>query len=235
MMGKNSHKDLSQELSWVLSICLHAFLLLGAYYLPLRQSIGASSGYSITFNPVGNRQQLAAKDTPTKAQSTSEQPPTPVPTDPQQVVQPVQAEPTPQQVPEDVALEEATSPAPTPAKDGTAIQQEEGKKETIDERGLYKAHQGKQAGALLELVGWVWDTIPAPQDNTDESGKIVFEIKIDELGEVIAVKTLEKTVTPLVEKIYKDALTELTFSKTADNTVYAPVSVGKVTFILRTK
>ena len=235
MMGKNSRKDRGQALSLVLSICLHACLLLGAYYLPLRQSSGASSGYSITLNPVWKRQQPAARDTPKEAPPASEQPPTLVPTKPQQVVQPVQTESTPQQVPKDLSLEKATSLAPTPAKEGTAIQQEEEKKATIDERGLYKAHQGKQAGALLELVGWVWDTIPAPQDNTEESGKIVFEIKIDEFGEVIAVKTLEKNVTPLVEKIYKDALTELTFSKTADNTVYAPVSVGKVTFILRTK
>ena len=245
MMKKKSHKDHSQVLAWILSVCLHALLLLGAYYLPLSQSTGASKGYSITLSPAWNQQLPAAEDTPTEAQPAQAPSTTPPPTAPEQVVQPTQTEPTSPKVPEEVALEapsqdttleEVTSPVPTPAKDSTATQQEEeSKEETIDERGLYKTHQGKQAGALLELVGWVWDAAPQPQDDTDESGKIVFEIKIDELGEVIAVKTLEKTVSPLVEKIYKDALTELTFSKTADNTVYAPVSVGKVTFILRTK
>ena len=241
-MEQNSHKDSRQGLALVLSICLHALLLLGAYYLPLRQSTGTSVGYSITLSPAWNRQQQAVGDTPTEAQPAHKQPTTQPPAKPQQVVQPAQTEPAPQQVLEDVALEalnqdtpseEVASPAQTPAKDSTATHQKE--EETIDERGLYKAHQGKQAGALLELVGWVWDTAPQPQDDTEESGKIVFEIKIDELGEVIAVKTLEKTVSPLVEKIYKDALTKLTFSKTADNTVYAPISTGKVNFILQAK
>lgn len=241
MMKKKSHKDLSQELSLLLSICLHVLVLLGAYYLPLRQATGTTSSYSITFTPVLKRP-ATAKAKPTKAPPTSQNPP--APTKPQQVVQPTQAKPTPQKAPEKVALKppgkdtppgETIQQVPTPAKDSTATQQDGEQKESIDERGLYKTHQGKQAGTLLELVGWIWDTVPAPQDNTDASGKIVFEIKIDELGEVIAVKTLEKTVSPLVEKIYKNALTELTFSKTADNTVYAPVSVGKVTFILRTK
>ena len=52
MMKKKSHKDLSQELSLLLSICLHVLVLLGAYYVPLRQAIGATSSYSITFTPV---------------------------------------------------------------------------------------------------------------------------------------------------------------------------------------
>jgi hypothetical protein len=88
---------------------------------------------------------------------------------------------------------------------------------------------------LLELAGWMWDTAPQPQDNTEESGKIVFQITIDEFGEVIAIRTLEKTISPLVEKIYKEALTSLTFSKTSDNLVYTPTSTGKVTFILQVK
>lgn len=244
MMEQNSQKAPCQALALALSICLHVLLLLGAYYLPLRQSTGASSGYSITLSPAGNRQQQAAEDMPTETQAAKEQPTAQPPAAPQQVVQPAQTEPVPQQVLEDVALEapnqdtppeEVASPAQIPSEDSTATHQEEETEQAIDERGLYKAHLGKQAGALLELVGWVWDAAPQPQDDTEESGKIVFEIKIDELGEVIAVKTLEKTVSPLVEKIYKDALTELTFSKTADNTVYAPISTGKVTFILQAK
>ena len=115
------------------------------------------------------------------------------------------------------------------------INQEESKTETIDERGLYKVHQGKQTGASLELAGWVWDVAPQPRDDTDEFGKIIFQITIDEFGEVIAIKTLEKTISPLVERMYKDALTTLTFSKTADHLVYSPTSTGKVTFILQAK
>lgn len=34
--------------------------------------------------------------------------------------------------------------------------------------------------------------VPQPQDHTDEIGKIVFQITIDEFGEVIAVKPWKK-------------------------------------------
>lgn len=103
----------------------------------------------------------------------------------------------------------------------------------IDARGLYTKHPQKQIrGATLELIGWKWDSVPHPKDNTEECGRLVFEIKVDENGEVIAIRTLEKTVSPLVEKIYADALQELTFSKTSSIQPYAPVSTGKVIFVL---
>ena len=105
----------------------------------------------------------------------------------------------------------------------------------IDERGLYKIgkNPAKQTGATLELRGWEWDTVPNPNDTTEEFGKIVFEIKVDKDGEIISIQTIEKTVTPMVEKIYADALRALTFSKTDE----APsgISTGKVTFVLVAK
>ncbi|MCT4696855.1 MAG: cell envelope integrity protein TolA [Candidatus Cardinium sp.] len=105
----------------------------------------------------------------------------------------------------------------------------------IDERGLYHSGQnrGKQAGATLELRGWEWDTLPDPKDTTEEFGKIVFEIKVDEDGEIISIQTMEKTVTPMVEKIYIDALRALTFSKTAETP--SGISTGKVTFVIVAK
>lgn len=105
----------------------------------------------------------------------------------------------------------------------------------IDQRGLYNAGKchSKQTDATLELKGWTWDVVPRPNDLTEECGKIVFEIKVDENGEIIAIKTIEKTVTPLVEKIYADALRILTFSKTGDSR--STMSTGKVTFVLVAK
>ncbi|WP_243517274.1 MULTISPECIES: cell envelope integrity protein TolA [unclassified Candidatus Cardinium] len=105
----------------------------------------------------------------------------------------------------------------------------------IDERGLYKTTKNgtKQTGASLELRGWDWDVVPNPNDTTEESGKIVFEIKVDKNGEIVSIQTIEKTVTPMVEKIYADALRGLTFSKTTDHSAH--ISTGKVTFILVVK
>ena len=119
----------------------------------------------------------------------------------------------------------------TPGESGTKFTSAD----TIDERALYNAHERKPWNASLELADWEWDFAPQPQDTTDENGKIVFEIKIDDLGEVIVVKTLEKTVSPFVEKIYQEAVEKLTFSKTSKDAAYAPTSVGKITFLIRSR
>jgi len=103
----------------------------------------------------------------------------------------------------------------------------------IDRRGLYHTGSHIQAAAMLELKGWEWDVVPNPIDKTEECGKIVFEIKVDQDGEIISIQTIEKTVTPIVEKIYADALLDLTFSKTAQTP--PGISTGKVTFVLVVK
>lgn len=103
----------------------------------------------------------------------------------------------------------------------------------IDARALY-GKPGGGGGSSLELAGWMWDFKPKPNDTSNEVGRIVFEIKIDEQGEIISIKTLEKTVSPSIEKIYKTEVEKLTFSKT-DNLPPAPISTGKITFIIKSK
>ncbi len=104
----------------------------------------------------------------------------------------------------------------------------------VDSRALYGTYGGG-GGPLLELTGWIWDFAPDPKDTSNENGRIVFEIKIDDMGEIIAVRTLEKTVSPAVERIYKNEVESLTFSPISSNTSPAAVSTGKITFIIRSK
>ena len=109
----------------------------------------------------------------------------------------------------------------------------------IDDRAIFKkvddgAGSGNK-GASLDLTGWDWDFKPDPNDKSTENGMIVFQIVIDDEGEIIGVKTLEKTISPVVEKIYRDAVMELTFSKTSDNRTVAATSTGKITFIIQSK
>jgi len=142
--------------------------------------------------------------------------------------------------------EEATEPQqPTrqPASQTTASNQGNESKEAgdqgdeegeIDARAIYGA-QGSSQGASLQMEGWNWDYIPRPDDTSDESGKIVFQITIDDQGEVIGVRTLEKTVSPAIERLYREAVERVTFSRTADNIRPAPTSTGRITFVIRTK
>lgn len=104
----------------------------------------------------------------------------------------------------------------------------------IDARAIYGA-KGSGQGASLQMEGWNWDYIPKPDDSSNENGKIVFQITIDDQGEVIGVKTLEKTVSPAIERLYQEAIERVTFSRTADNVRPAPMSTGKITFIIKSK
>lgn len=102
----------------------------------------------------------------------------------------------------------------------------------IDERALY-GNPGAGGGASLDMAGWMWDYIPTPNDQSDENGKIVFAITIDDSGEILSIRTLEKTVTPAVERIYRAEVEQLTFSTTRDNTLPAATSSGTITFIIK--
>lgn len=94
---------------------------------------------------------------------------------------------------------------------------------------------GSGGGASLDLAGWKWDGKPVVKDdNEDENGKIVYEITIDDQGELIKIKMLETTVSPAIEKIYRKEVEKLSFSKT-DNKAPASTATGKITFIIKVK
>ncbi len=96
----------------------------------------------------------------------------------------------------------------------------------------YSGNPGS-GGASLEMSGWKWDKKPSPNDPSEAAGKIIFEIEVDKFGTVVSIKTLEKTVSPLVEKIYRDEVLRTPFSKTSAGAAAAERSVGKITFIIR--
>jgi protein TonB len=223
------------------SIGLHSLLLLGAYYFLFKTTTSyRATAYRVKVSnyPIQEEVSMPAQEVPSPEPSADKPTKNPIATSPISKVEPPQVDqkqeaPTPQVLP----TPEETNPAPPLLEEGLAKDAKEGtdQQSAIDERSLYQDDSGKQTGASLELVGWVWDSVPRPQDDTAETGKLVFEITIDDLGEIVAVKTLEKTVSPLVEQIYKDAVAKLTFTKATQNQAYASRSVGKVTFIIQAK
>ena len=106
---------------------------------------------------------------------------------------------------------------------------------TVDSRAIYGKSGGGGGGPSLDLAGWRWDNEPIPNDNSKENGRIIFEIKVDDSGVVIGVRTLEKTVSPTVEQLYRREVEKLTFSPISGNTIPAPISTGKITFIIISK
>jgi len=106
---------------------------------------------------------------------------------------------------------------------------------TVDSRALYGKSGGGGGGPSLDLAGWRWDYEPKPDDSSKENGKIVFQIKVDDNGDVIFVDDIETTVSPSVVQIYRREVEKLTFSPLSSSAIPAPISTGKITFIIRSK
>lgn len=106
---------------------------------------------------------------------------------------------------------------------------------SLDAKALYGKQGGGGGGVGLDLAGWNWDEIPKPNiPNNESNGKIIFEIKVDENGDIISYRVLEKTLSIEAEKACKEAIEKLTFIKKSGAAV-PDVSTGKITFVVRTQ
>lgn len=88
-------------------------------------------------------------------------------------------------------------------------------------------------GAALDMPGWKWDKSPNVVDSSVEVGKVVFEIRIDDEGEVISVKTIYRSVSKGVANVYQQAVLDLTF--TPETTAVKPITTGRITFVITSK
>ncbi len=138
--------------------------------------------------------------------------------------------------------EETKNPASTKQADSTNPSQgdneqtgDQGDPEgDINEEALYGEPGGGDNGSTLQMSGWEWDAPPKPNDNSQESGKIVFEITLHANGDIKYIETKLSTVSQQVLLKYKQSIELLTFSKTSS---YKPASESKgtITFIIRSR
>ena len=91
---------------------------------------------------------------------------------------------------------------------------------------------GGDGGPGLDLYGWEWDNIPKPNIPDNETGRIVFEIEVDDNGELIRYRKESGTVSAAAERACVAAIQKLTFTKKSGAKVPA-VSKGKITFVIR--
>ncbi|HEY5689948.1 MAG TPA: hypothetical protein VIS49_00705 [Cyclobacteriaceae bacterium] len=113
---------------------------------------------------------------------------------------------------------------------------DKGSKEgSLDAKALYGNQGGGGGGPALDLAGWDWDEIPRPAIPGNESdGRIEFEIKVDAEGAVIGYRVLQRSLSIEAERACREAIAKLTFSK-KPGAVVPDVSVGKITFVVRTR
>jgi protein TonB len=86
----------------------------------------------------------------------------------------------------------------------------------------------------LDLYGWEWDFIPKPNIPDNETGRIVFEIEVNENGELERYRKESSTVSAAAERACIAAIQKLTFTKKTGAKV-PPLSKGKITFVIRAK
>ena len=100
---------------------------------------------------------------------------------------------------------------------------------------VYTGKPGTGGGGSggLDLNGWTWEKQPSPVSANNESGRVVFEIVVNEDGELESVKTLEKTVSNETEQACRREVQKVSFSKTGTNVPQR--SVGRVTFVFTSK
>lgn len=84
----------------------------------------------------------------------------------------------------------------------------------------------------LDLYGWEWDFIPKPDIQNNETGRIVFEIEVNEDGELRSYRKESSTVSAATERACVAAIQKLTFTKKSGAKV-PPISKGKITFVIR--
>lgn len=103
----------------------------------------------------------------------------------------------------------------------------------VDAKSLYGAPGGTGSGVSLNISGWGLGSRPQVDDDSDETGKIVFQIKVDDRGDILSVRTMETTVSAAVVEVYKRAVQRVRL--VPKSSVTPPVSTGTITFIIKSK
>lgn len=106
-----------------------------------------------------------------------------------------------------------------------------------DAKGSYTGKPGGGnggSGPALELNGWEWDDVPKPSISNNETGRIVFEIEVDDNGELIGYRKISGGLSASAQRACEAAIQKLTFTKKPGAKVPA-ISKGKITFVVRSE
>lgn len=115
-------------------------------------------------------------------------------------------------------------------------------KGTLDAKALYGNlgeggdGAGGAGGNRLEMSGWKPLFRIDKKDVSSENGVIVFQIKVDNQGELISVIPIEKSVSPTVVAFYKKQIEEnWAVERSRENINPPPVSTGRYTVRINSK
>ena len=106
-------------------------------------------------------------------------------------------------------------------------------KGNVNAKEFYGTPNGGSSGVAFDVSGWSLASRPNVNDDSDETGKIVFQLTVDDSGNIIAVKTRQTTVGASVVEVYRRAVQRLKLRPKSANA--PPTSTGTITFIITSK
>jgi|GEM_PF-1170249 len=92
---------------------------------------------------------------------------------------------------------------------------------------------GGQGGSSLDMPGWNWEAPPTVNDKSSVTGKLVFEVKIDDEGEVISASRIYSDIADRsVISAYKNAVMDLIFEQENSSIDPPRITTGRITFVI---
>ena len=73
----------------------------------------------------------------------------------------------------------------------------------INAREFYGKPGGSKDGVALNVSGWAFGSNKLEKDDSDDSGKIIYQIRVDSDGNIVSARPLQQTVSPSVESHYR--------------------------------
>lgn len=105
---------------------------------------------------------------------------------------------------------------------------------TVDGKSLYGSPGGGGGGgASVSISGWRKKSITLPKDKTNETGKIVFEVTVNDLGTLTKIRATSSTVSPTVVKFYENYLKRNLSSFLIPQGSPPPNSSGLITIVIK--
>lgn len=103
----------------------------------------------------------------------------------------------------------------------------------IDAKEYYGKPGGSSTGVAFNVAGWSIGNRSIDKDASDESGKIVFRIKVDQSGSIVAVNVVETQVSPSITDYYKRQISRL--RPQPKSSVVPEISTGTVTINVQSR
>jgi protein TonB len=101
---------------------------------------------------------------------------------------------------------------------------------TLDGKSLYGTPgKGGTGGASVSISGWNKKSFSLPKDKSDETGRIVFKVTVDDTGDVVSIIVMETGLSPSVTNFYKNYISQKLSSYLVPEGTPPPRASGTIT------